>query len=279
MLDRFGYTGLQLLSVIVIADMTTLRWRGLSAALLSLPFVINCFVGAEIVNGILPNWRWGYGMFVILVPVCLAPIVATMFWAQSKAKKIIKQQQAALQTPAQPRLSIVQQVIKAINEMDIIGLILVATSLALILLPLSLAQTSKGGWSNPSMIAMIVIGCVLFPVFIVYDTKFAKYPIMPWKFLKNASILASCIIGFTDFVSFYLQFTNQYNFIYITQDWDARYMSYFSSIQTLSLTVFGIAGGAIMSYTRDVKVSHDPHHIIPTCILTNILIFFIVDPL
>ena len=27
---RFGYTGLQLLSQIVIADVTTLRWRGLS---------------------------------------------------------------------------------------------------------------------------------------------------------------------------------------------------------------------------------------------------------
>lgn len=32
---RFGYTGLQLLSQIVIADVTTLRWRGLSRFVLS----------------------------------------------------------------------------------------------------------------------------------------------------------------------------------------------------------------------------------------------------
>jgi hypothetical protein len=64
-------------------------------------------------------------------------------------------------------------------------------------------------------------------------------------------------IGFTDFVSFYLQYTNLYNFVFVTKDWDVRYMSYFASTQTIALTVFGIMAGAIMSYTRDVKVSHD----------------------
>ena len=58
----FGYTGLQIMSQIIMADMTTLRWRGLSTALLSLPFIINNFVSAEITEAILPNWRWGYGM-------------------------------------------------------------------------------------------------------------------------------------------------------------------------------------------------------------------------
>jgi hypothetical protein len=62
-------------------------------------------------------------------------------------------------------------------------------------------------------------------------------------------------IGFTDFVSFYLQYTNLYNFVYVTKDWDARYMSYFGYTQTIALTVFGIMAGAIMSYTREVKVS------------------------
>lgn len=64
-------------------------------------------------------------------------------------------------------------------------------------------------------------------------------------------------IGFTDFVSFYLQYTNLYNFVFVTKDWDARYMSYFGYTQTIALTVFGIMAGAIMSYTREVKVSRD----------------------
>lgn len=44
------------------------------------------------------------------------------------------------------------------NELDIIGLVLVAASLALILLPLGLAKTASKGWSTPSMIVMIVLG-------------------------------------------------------------------------------------------------------------------------
>jgi len=137
--------------------------------------------------------------------------------------------------------------------MDLIGLILVAASLALILLPFTLAPLADGKWNNPSMIAMIVIGFVIFPGFCFWDAKYAKYPIVPYKFLKNPTILASCIIGFTDFVSFYLQYTNLYNFVFVTKDWDARYMSYFGYTQTIALTVFGIMAGAIMSYTREVK--------------------------
>lgn len=63
-----------------------------------------------------------------------------------------------------------------------------------------------------------------------------------------------CVIGFFDFVSFYLQYTNLYNFIYVTQDWSYRNLTYFASCQTLSLTVFGIVGGTLMAKYRDVKV-------------------------
>lgn len=42
---------------------------GIDSALLSVPFIINAFVAAEIAQGILPNWRWGYGMFAILVRI------------------------------------------------------------------------------------------------------------------------------------------------------------------------------------------------------------------
>lgn len=199
-----------------------------------------------------------------------------MLWAQFKAKKLYSSQIQAHQHKARKPIGTVLKNIA--KEMDFIGLVLVAASLALILLPFTLAPLADGGWNNPSMIAMIVIGFVLFPVFCFYDAKYATYPIVPYKFLKNTTILASCIIGrpckaeqlamnlrltclrflllgFTDFVSFYLQYTNLYNFVYTTQDWEIRYLTYFSLTQTVALTFFAIVGGAIMSYTRDVKVS------------------------
>jgi hypothetical protein len=34
------------------------------------------------------GWRWGYGMFAILVPVCIAPAVIVLFWGDYRAKKL-----------------------------------------------------------------------------------------------------------------------------------------------------------------------------------------------
>ena len=51
------------------------------------------------------------------------------------------------------------------------------------------------------IIAMIVVGCVLFVTFFVYDTKFAKVPILSKQFIKNKAIVAASWIGFLDFVS------------------------------------------------------------------------------
>lgn len=56
-----GYTGLQLLTQIIIADITTLKWRGLVSALISLPFVVNAFIGSNISSDVIfgAGWRWG----------------------------------------------------------------------------------------------------------------------------------------------------------------------------------------------------------------------------
>ncbi len=44
------------------------------------------------------------------------------------------------------------------KKIDIIGLLLLATSLSLLLLPLSLCKTAQDQWRNPSIIAMFVVG-------------------------------------------------------------------------------------------------------------------------
>jgi len=54
-----GYASIQILIQIVIADLTTLRWRTLVSSCTSLPFFINAFVSSNIAQGVLPDWRWG----------------------------------------------------------------------------------------------------------------------------------------------------------------------------------------------------------------------------
>lgn len=54
-------SGLQLLTQVVVADVTTLRWRGAVSSLMFTPFLINAWVGSNISADVLEGagWRWG----------------------------------------------------------------------------------------------------------------------------------------------------------------------------------------------------------------------------
>jgi Sugar (and other) transporter len=56
-----GHSGLNLVTELLVADLSSLKWRGLVLSLTSLPFLVNTFLGAEIVHTIIEsgNWRWG----------------------------------------------------------------------------------------------------------------------------------------------------------------------------------------------------------------------------
>ena len=61
LLYTVGHSGLILVTDILVADLSSLKWRGFVLSLTGLPFLVNTFVGAEIVSAILKKnaWRWG----------------------------------------------------------------------------------------------------------------------------------------------------------------------------------------------------------------------------
>ncbi|KDR72260.1 hypothetical protein GALMADRAFT_253088 [Galerina marginata CBS 339.88] len=249
-----GYTGLQLLTQIIIADITTLKWRGLVSGLISMPFIVNAFVGSNVATNVLngAGWRWGYGMFAILIPVSLSPLIITLLWAERKARKLrtVATGSNTTTTISEPWY---RRLLSVADKLDIVGLLLIGTSVALILLPLTLSQTAKGGWNNPSMIAMVVIGCVLIPFYLLWDFKFANYPVVARRFLSNRSVVIAGAIGAFDFISFYISFTYLYSFVLVVKPWPLIDATYFAQTQTVALTVFGIAAGVGMRFIHRSK--------------------------
>lgn len=222
-----GYTGLQVLTSIIVADITSLQYRGLVQGLTSAPFILNAFVSAFISESVLgptfSGWRWGYGMFAILVPVALAPLIITLFWAEHAAYK-----RGYLER--EKSIPITEKIKRAIIDTDALGLILLSAGVALLLLPLTLANNAKGKWHNASMIAMIVLGPIFLIAFGIYEWKFSPKPLAPGRFLRNPSVVIASLIGFFDFVSFYLTYTYLYSFVYITQpNWSVRQLTYFAN--------------------------------------------------
>lgn len=244
-----GYTGLQLLNQVIIADVTTLQWRGLVSALISLPFVVNAFVGSNISSALIArgDWRWGYAMFAILVPATLLPLIITLIWADRKAKK------TGLFVKVPSTAPVSHRFISTCSKLDVVGLFLIAASVSLILLPLTLSRKLGKGWQSAAMIAPIVIGIVLIPVFILYEWKVARYPVIPKRFLTNRSVVIALIIGSFDFISFYLSYTYLYSFVFVVKPWPLINATYFSVSQTVTLTVFGILGGVILRFTHRYK--------------------------
>ena len=91
------------------------------------------------------------GMFAILVPAALTPLILTLFWGERQAKKLGLV--AATQTRPDIELKrvcfpLVRRAWTFVQQLDMMGLLLVGTSVALILLPLTLASSAKGGWKN-----------------------------------------------------------------------------------------------------------------------------------
>lgn len=259
-LYSFGSAGIQILQIIVISDLTSLRWRSLMSSLVSLPFFINAFVSSNIAQQVLARsgWRWGYGMFCIIIPVATLPIVVTLLWAQRRAKKLgvvaTDYQSSQMSTVQRDTRSFAVRMKDIANGLDLLGLFFFAAAWSLILIPLTLVNHGTSSWHSGHIIAMIVLGCVGLVGFGFYEAKYARVPIIPLRFIKNKTVVAAWVINFFDFVSFYLQFTYQYSFMYITHPtWSVKELGYFGYTQTLSLTFFAILSGAISLYTRRLK--------------------------
>ncbi|ELU43845.1 hypothetical protein AG1IA_02107 [Rhizoctonia solani AG-1 IA] len=247
-----GHTGLDLVTDIIIADITPLKWRGFATALPSAPFILNAFISAEIVTGVTngPGWRWGFlpswsklffnaskliHRFAIIVPAVMVPAIITLFTADRRAKKngelafgaspnerrrIEKTDEAAV-----PRQPLWLQFKDVAIKMDLFGLVLIGFIFGLILFPISLAKTVRGGWSN--------LGVVLIPVFIVYERFFAPVAIMPKRIITNRAFLVAVVL----------------NSPRNTREW-----VYFNNTMTITLCVFGLVAGLILRYTGRYKV-------------------------
>lgn len=64
-----GQTGMQILNQVIVADITSSRWRGLANGLVNLPFMIIPWVSAFIVDNALSNIGWRWGEFSMSAPL------------------------------------------------------------------------------------------------------------------------------------------------------------------------------------------------------------------
>ena len=105
-------------------------------------------------------------MFAILVPAALSPLIVTLAWAEHKARTLgllpppphkptVELEVGFFQASVVPRAG---RAWKFAQQLDAVGLLLVGTSVALILLPLTLARSARGGWENRERLSFVLDG-------------------------------------------------------------------------------------------------------------------------
>ncbi|KAG7124413.1 Siderophore iron transporter mirA like protein [Verticillium longisporum] len=199
--ESFGDTWWTITEQIFIADVTSLVNRGFLFTLpQSLAAIPTLYAGTYLGEHMLLNstWRWGFGMWAVIIPFCALPTIAIMLFMEHRGrKKGIKWQRLPLRASsgAPQGSSFLTQLYYIVwVRLDIMGAFLLLAGLSMTLLPLSITgRRNTDRWSEASSIVLIIVGVLTFVAFLVWDGRYAKNPIVPFRMIKNRNVLLACV--------------------------------------------------------------------------------------
>ncbi|KAH6885195.1 major facilitator superfamily domain-containing protein [Thelonectria olida] len=216
-----GHLGLGYVITIILADITSLRNRMILFGINSTPIIATTFAGPRIADLFYTNvnFRWAFGAFLIMQVFFCIPVAVIFLWSKRKAiaAGVYPQRVANRNAWESFKYYFIQ--------FDVIGMMLTVFGWSLLLLPFSLVYYAPNGWKTGYIIAMIVLGVVLLVTFVLYERFLAPVPYIPWKFLKDRTILGACLVYGIMFCSIFT--------------WDAYYSSYLQVVHNLDITISG----------------------------------------
>jgi hypothetical protein len=182
---------------VFIADTSSLRNRALMLSFATSPYVITTWIGGPVAQSILggPGWRWGFGIFTIIIPVVVIPLAALVLYNDRKAKKMGLIDETKFKWTA-------ANVKQFCIDIDLVGIFILTAGMALFLLPFSLWSYQGEQWKSPMIICMIVFGFVLLIAFPIWEKFFAPVTFIPYELLLDRTVfLAGCMFVFVYFNS------------------------------------------------------------------------------
>ncbi|KAF7595471.1 hypothetical protein BBP40_005807 [Aspergillus hancockii] len=194
-----GFGGMTYCVDVLTADVSKLKNRGLAYAFTSSPYIITAFAGAKASEGFYYkiSWRWGFGTFAIVFPIVAAPLYFLLKYSVRKAER-----QGVL-TKEQSGRTFLRSVWYWTLEFDVVGVVLFSVGLTVFFLPFDIASMAPDGWGSGYIIAMIVVGCVMLVIFILYETYVAPAPLLNFALITNRTVIGACLLDATYQLSYY----------------------------------------------------------------------------
>ncbi|KAE8330077.1 major facilitator superfamily domain-containing protein [Aspergillus sergii] len=250
-LYQVGYTTIILLVEVLVADMTSLRSRLLFSYIPATPFIINTWVSGDIASAVLgvTSWRWGIAMFAIIFPICTIPLFATLLVGHRKAKT------ASVETYQHPiRLLGAGKFAKELFwYLDVVGILLLIAFLALILVPFTIAGSTAEQWKTAKILAPLIIGLFCLPLFVIWERSYARYPMVPFKLLKDRAVWGALGIATMLNLAWSLQGTYLYTVLQVAFDQSVLSATRISSLYSFASVITGCILGAIIVKVKQLK--------------------------
>ncbi|KOC07791.1 siderochrome-iron transporter [Aspergillus flavus AF70] len=238
-----GQAGTAILNSTVVSDISSMRWRGFVYNILYIPFLITPWVSAfivdSVVNGI--GWRWGIGMFAILMPFCASFIIVTLLVFERRAKRsgLILTERLNLFTFC--------------SRIDLGGITLLSGGFALVLIPITLAATTSDCWKTPWVVVLIVLGAIALACLYPYEKYFARHPVVPTHYFRTLSVVVSMALACVDNIGFGTTQTYLYVWSMVSHNFsprDAQFLNYTNSVMQ---ALVGMGTGLLMYRLRSYK--------------------------
>lgn len=246
-----GYNGVIYSLSIFIADTSALRSRGLMLAYGNSPYIVTAWIGGPISQLFLdgPGFRWGFATFALATPVLTLPLFFLLMSVlrRAKAKGLVAPRGHAGR-------SLGETVRHYAREFDIPGLALVTTGLALFLLSFNLASLQEDGWRSPIILTMVTLGPVLIGAFVVREKSLPDdRTFIPFRFLKDRTILGACLLTACLFTSFYIWNSYFLSYLQVVHDLDTTRSSYVYYIFNIGGCLTSVAIGYVIRHRGTFK--------------------------
>ncbi|KAK6387562.1 hypothetical protein LTS17_000831 [Exophiala oligosperma] len=240
-----GNTGVTFSLQLLVADLTSPRWRCAISNALAIHFIINFGIASKITNALVPqSWRWGVGMFTIINPCVTGPIVAVLGWQQYQSAR-----RGAIRKYPYEGLGFSRSVWSFVVDVDLLGLTFFAGGFLLLLLPLTIADRAPDGYKSGYIVAMFVLGGVMLLLWPLVELRMPRPLVRLRTFFANPDVIVPASILFVDQFSVAMTMTPAFQWIEITHGWSTGDATYFLYTQSLCLVVFSVLAGSLATYT------------------------------
>jgi MFS family permease len=247
-----GYNSIDFSMTVFIADTSKLRNRGFFIAYAASPWLITTWVYGYAVDSIVApggmGYRWGFGIFSIIIPIVCAPLITMWFLMEAKARK----QGLIPDRPNRGTLS--QKAIYYAKEFDVIGILILALGLALFLLSFNIYSYQKDQWKSPLIICFIIFGGLLVIAFAMWEKYFAPVTFVPWHLLKNRTVIFTYTMAGALYTGWYVWDSYFYSLLVVLFNQPIVYATYISNIYTMGSCFICLVYGVCLRYYGKLKM-------------------------